>query len=1286
MFLIAAPHKALAIDISQAPTEAILQPQPPNFMIVLDNSGSMKGEVLASDGDDGSFQIKIVDPNSDNQVFSFSFVQYGLPSDGEYDTINIGTWNRPKYVNVLKSPGKKELAPYWRSRWGGSHKTTTNSALASGFRENSSNENGMYYSPFIKYSPWKTFASPSGVATPMTQAAIPPASTLIHPKQPDSTIKLTDAYATLTTTSLSLTLNNAHYFVWSESNGGQAYLVNFEGSTPTRKYYRVDDDKDGIIEEGELTSVTSLPADITTDPDWIGSGLSAEAADAADLQNFANWCTYYRTRWNTSVAACSKMIDLFKNINIGIYSINTGVRYAAVKHRVLNPVDLKINSYVKTMTDDLYQTTPGGYTPLRTALNTIGTYYKSGINVGRSNWPSPLKGACQQNFAMVFTDGYWNQEFSSLPEANPDNTSPTPATGIYTGAGVGSCPYKDDYEYTLADVAMYYYKTDLSTEPNNVPTNGADNNTQQHMVTYTVGLGLKGQDMDDFTTDSCNWPQPVEGTLTTINDLDHAARNGRGLFLNAKNPTELERAFSRVVSDVQSRAGSAASISVNGEQISDSLRFYQSSFYSEGWRGDVTSKKLDSNGNPSMFGWVAADGSEVTASEMLNNLDNKPDVLPGYLVAEDTVYDLRKIITYNGSSGIPFRDNNVTTAQKKQLVPSAITPEPANYTPEAAKVTDIINYIRGDHRKEKRYNGIFRNRGKIEATDDDDGEARSIIYNYKLGDIVHSTPVYNNGVLYVGANDGMLHALSAENGRELFAYIPNLVFSKLWMLSDSLYDNAHQYYVDLSPYAKKITSGKTLLVGGLGGGGKGIYCLDITNANGSIDSESSAASMVKWEYSATADDDMGFSYSKPIIVNTRAGWKVIFGNGYNSKNGKAVLYIASVDANGSLGTVTKIDTLSGGNTDLNSDGDTNDLGESNGLSTPNIIDADGNGYYDYVYAGDLFGNMWKFNIKDANVANWKTSYGTVAAPKPLFRAKNGSSTSDNGANSMPITSRPEVMYHCRGGYPGYMVVFGTGIYLGSSDITNKAIQGIFGVWDYGDDTDDTEYIGTFDISANSGAGSFITTKRSPDLPSTISMVKQGLDAYTLQDHIDGQQDVSVVARVLTATEPNWATVDDGDPNQKKNPTNDVGWYFPLKYNTAGESGNGKEVGERVVNDIIIRDGAAIVTSMVPDMSSACSVGGESWLYVISACTGGRLDQAHIDANNDNKINKSDLVQIPGKKVAIAGVHYGTLIYPPTIVRQNDSSSETKYMSTGAGTIVKSTGTPEKRGMFYWRTY
>jgi len=980
-----------------------------------------------------------------------------------------------------------------------------------------------------------------------------------------------------------------------------------------------------------------------------------------------------------------------------------------------------------SLLDDLYSIDSDNGTPLRLSLLNIGRYFDQDDgqtgNLGTSPYVTEAEGgSCQQAFAIAMTDGYWN---GGSPGVNNQDS------------GEGA-PYQDGYSNTLADVAWKFYDDDLADGlPNDMPTNNYDKSKTQHMVTYGVSFGLSGSiDQDDIDGDGDiddplyaddpyflnpdttmpTWPDPTtscSACTKKIDDLWHASVNGRGRFFQANDPDSLVLSLNELFEDISSRTASGASVSVNGDELSTGLVLYQSSYEAGVWNGNVSAYPID----PST-------GEVLKGSDDI--LWHARDVLQ--------IQGDRRIITSKfDNTGSVFNYGSLSARQQECLDSNS----------------DVVDYLRGTE-----VTG-FRGRTKI------------------LGDIVHSAPLLVGDTIYAGGNDGMLHAFNATTGEERFGYVPLHVYSYLNDLTKTDYE--HRFYVDATPHAKKMTfynsdgsydQSKTYLMGGLKKGGRGIYMLDITTAD-TIDSstaESSLTSMVKWEFPSApvglslafagdqradgvdndgdntideadedysdgydndgdgtvdeegeqwlnfADDDMGYTFSDPRIVRsyrstneqydtTDHPWIVVFGNGYESINGSAVLYI--VDAlTGSL--IKKIDTGVSGN---------------NGLSVPTIIDFDNDDRADYVYAGDLLGNMWKFDLTDADSANWGVAYAdSSATPQPLFTATGQS-----------ITSAPDVMYHCS--EDGYMVLFGTGKFLGEDDRSDITLQSIFGVWDYsnkvaavsdGNDNDhdgDTDELGEEKLNPSAYLG---TWTRSTNTLSNIT----GLQLLE-QTEIDFRSVNSANLRTLSDNLPQWYVDSDGVPVSPAGYSSDsidndndgftdetgenignIGWYFDLPYNadsdgvdndndgTIDEADEAALLGERVIKDVLIRDGRLIVISFIPE-DSPCTGGGSSIVHELDACDGSRLDEALFDINNDGLINDDDLIDIGlvdenGDTILVApsGKQYKGILHSPVIVGDPDKENdrELKIFSSSAGTTEVMWEKKEKTGLYYWQEH
>ena len=1177
-----------AFNITDFPLDIQTRPAPPNIMFVLDDSGSMDWEYMTPE----------VGGQFNNGYYVYAPADYvGGSADNAYNETN----------------NSKAM---WQSQWSGYNK--------------------MFYSPTVDYTHWPT----------LTDAAVPPTATRSHPYASNTRFAKTMLLSGTFTTINSVAIPRAHYYVYSNITA-KPYLVVIDYASTSIKYYQV-----GITGTTPRQTVSTLTLASAPPADVITSRTYNQ-----EMQNFANWFSHYRRRSLAATMAMATVIDQLSNVYIGVRTPNYSSTYGIAKP--LTPVRVLYldanDTYVYldqagSLLTSLYGLDIDAYgTPLRTGLQKVGKYFDQTAThemalpfTATSPWfPKALGGECQQAFAIAITDGYWNE---------------SPGPGIGNEDGNKGAPYQDSYSDTLADVAMYYYQNhDLVPDTileNKVP--GA--NTKQHMTTYGVSFGVGGtletaHPLSWYTTapgctSGCNyptWPNPTTGVddQRKIDDLWHASLNGRGSYISASDPMALVDALLTMVSDIIARDGSAASVSVNGDElymsIGSTLRMYQTRYKSPDWTGDIISYGFNADGS------VETSRPVWQAAALLDTA-----LVNGASVGSRHVATLKNDPT--GPIGIAFKS-------RTDLYSTQLTALDANPTTQQA----IIDYVRGSNSRES-------------ATD-------FRVRVDRLGDIVNSTAIYIEDFIYAGANDGMLHAFNAETGQEAFAYVPNLVIPNLKYLTAQDYSGKHKFFVDNSPFAwtmgtrSTTHTPKTYLVGGLGKGGKGYYCLDITDA-ATITSDSELISRVKWEYpqantpSADAIDDLGYSFSRAFLINSNAygvttginpsdvdlaGYTVAFGNGYSSNSGSAVLYFLN-PANGQL--IKKIDV---------------GHGPGNGLSTPVAIDINNDSRVDYYYAGDLQGNLWKFDVTDPDPAKWQVAYcddGNDAdhclnstSPQPLFTTR----------GNQPITAKADVMKHKSG--KGYMVVFGTGRYLDNLDWQDISDQAIYGVWDYGDDGDDTEYLGQLN-----GDNTLTHQPTGVTFLPQIS-VFEGTVAIN-----DLGQTISEYIRVLSKNVIDWTSVMDqnhipaADPVSGApypDPAKNVGWYFNLPL-----------VGERVTSNAMIRDGKAIITSFFLQ-DDRCTAGAESIVHELDPNSGGRLTSPTFDLNSDQKVGPGDYVRIGTKPdgtdnwVAPSGMKRPGRMQPPAILKI-DNNTEAKYFSSSNASIQMIKEKPEKRGMYFWK--
>ncbi|ADJ28939.1 pilus assembly protein [Nitrosococcus watsonii] len=725
----------------------------------------------------------------------------------------------------------------------------------------------------------------------------------------------------------------------------------------------------------------------------------------------------------------------------------------------------------------------------------------------------------------------------------------------------------------------------LDTPPGASPGSGWQDGAALPLTTtrtFTPGTGSAATLLKDPLWYAAKWgsfndrnkdniPQGTEWDINNDNTPDN--------YFSVTNALQLETQLTKAFEEIIEETSSNSLVSLNSGSISTNSHLYQARFSSGAWTGQVLDFPINNDGSLGAKNWEAA--------ALLDN------------VASNS----RKIVTYKPSTGkgIPFRwpaDPSSPGSTELDVPQStALDIDPATGTADG-RGSERLDYIRG-----KEITG-FRKR------------------THKLGDMVHSSPVYvdsspqyrypddlegasnkystfksntsRNAMVYVGANDGMLHAFDATTGQERFAYVPNAVIKNLNRLTDPNYN--HHYYVDGTPTVVDAFFGgawHTLLVGGLRGGGQGIFALDITTTG---TSESSIASKVLWEFTDADDPDLGYTFSEPNIIRMHNGrWAVVFGNGYNSTEsdghtgltGKAVLYIVDAETGtlikkiSALAPLTFLEVLQG-------------LGNRpNGLATVAPVDVDGDLIVDYIYGGDLFGNLWKFDVTASAPSLWGILLKSGSTLCPFFTAR----AADN--SRQPITTRPQVGRHPTD--PGsVMVYFGTGKYLETNDdsSTGQTTQTFYGIRDKNEDPSLLSCLISSIFSAS-------VLKRSDLLQQKI--VKEVVQAFDTNE--DGSGDTGYELRVTTSNPIDWSTHE--------------GWYMDL-VNT--ENGNTNNYGEKQVSDSVLRNNRIIFTTLLPS-DNLCDFGGDSWLMELDAANGGHLPYAPFDLNNNGTFTRADYVNL-----------------------------------------------------------
>lgn len=975
------------------------------------------------------------------------------------------------------------------------------------------------------------------------------------------------------------------------SNSDYAYTASWAASSVPAYYYVFD---------------TSLPACTNNSRD-NDNCYRLVFVGAAEQQNFANWYSFYRTRALATISSANLAFNsLSPSVRITWQDLANcttlgGGDPTRCGDNSLRPFDTAQRKRLfDWMANDLQFNTG---TPLRATMVRAGEYLRTPApwrndpnSPASTNNPSL---SCRASYHILMTDGMWNGTLTTAQQpGNADNSNwDLPDGTQYTPRR----PFMDNTSNTLADVAFKYWATDLRPGlDNNVPkymrfTSGADggywdprNNPAnwQHMSNFIVGLALTnslnianipwtgqtfgGQGYQNLLSGAANWPAATSGSDSNVYDLWHAAINSRGEFFSADTPESLVQAFGDILERIMerqstaSRPATSSTVEQDDEGGSSFVRYFHQSSYAsdEAWAGDLTRTARFRRFNTTTGQW---DLDEEQIWSARARLDNRNPATRNINIAG------------SGSSGLQsFTWSNAGNASTVGTLANLLSRDPTAGDAIDTLGEARLNFLRGARALE---GSTFRERYSV------------------LGDIFSSSPVVVSGArmlpsranrieentkytqfridqasrrsqIYVGANDGMLHAFDTATGNETFAFIPTAVFHKLHKLTGTNY--AHEFYVDGSPVVADVYDGsnwRTILVGTLRAGGKGMFGLDITDPDNI---------KLLWEFgpdSITAENavQIGYTFPQPTVARLRNGkWAVVTGNGYHAEghgDGRAALFL--IDAiTGNL-----IQSLEVQGTE----------GVNNGLSTPRLADNNGDGFADYAYAGDLQGNLWRFDLlgqnaspdrnplqgsiygdRNGTTANFKVSYGG----QPMFTA---TSTIDD--NPQPIMGQPSLVRHPS--RVGYIVVFGTGKYFEIGDnvpITGHA-QTIYGIWD-------------------------MKTKAESTTADTVTRNK--LQEQTFLNNVTGTNALNpndtIAARTLSNNTVTWFD-EDGNVDQR-------GWYVDLQV------GNVRR-GEMVIEPMINLGRTLFIQSLIPN-DDPCEPGNQNWLYAIDPATGGRTRHFAFD--------------------------------------------------------------------------
>lgn len=740
--------------------------------------------------------------------------------------------------------------------------------------------------------------------------------------------------------------------------------------------------------------------------------------------------------------------------------------------------------------------------------------------------------------------------------------------------------------------------------------------TWPHLVQYMIGFGVSGTipkndaNMLRLRQGLIAWPK-LDGSAPTytdnnkkIDDMWHAAINSRGMFFAASSPDDLIEALRKIIASVTAQSSASTPAAVSLPILTGGNSAYQGSYDSGSWSGSVIRSMLDAAGQPQTSLWDAS--CRLTGGNCADPVGTNPVRDPAS----------RLILTSDGATtGKLFEYTSLTTAQQNALSqkPATSTPCTGGSDPNCDAYGPLrVDYLRGQRTNEPAASvPQFRARTSVlgAVINGEPAYVSSPRSGYHdmfpigspeqvaaAGDEQDSYAGYQNAqrsrqpMLYVGANDGMLHAFDAATGDEKWAFVPNTLISNGRLVASTRADASLVTGVDSRPRERDVfIKGKwrTVLLGSLRLGGRGVYALDVTNPAPTQSDALGSDGLVLWEFNngpdpsaagdppacsagATSCASLGYTYDSMNVMRIRHDnkWVAVVSSGYFPSNVDAAANPQDrLEAAASRTSLLVIDLETG---KLIKELRTSEAPQSKptgfktfGLSTPMVYDEGSDEIDDLAYAGDLAGNLWRFNLSADDPDDWSvdlmfTTYGSggaaTAGDQPIVF--NPSALRD------PVTRRA-------------ILIVGTGKYLGEDDRTSLIPQQAFyGIRDYG--TNSPVYpirvneLVTQNLSEASDETRSVTGWTSPSatMPSTTPPLRLGsVDAF-------GKP-------VVTSVQAN-------------------GWRMPL--NIAAEKG------ERAQRRAIPVPSAnvAFLYGLIPKSDDPCDPGARYSIMALDAATGAAI--------------------------------------------------------------------------------
>ena len=908
-------------QIPDGPIELGVSP-PPVVMLLIDDSLSMSSNFLVDDEDaQREFGVEAltyrwiyplpVDAPSSNSAYSNAYLhRLAVPTEAF-----VNAWNDED--NDFLRGSEAMLGPEYAGVW----------------RARNAQYNSLYYDPAETYEPWPYGVDAAGA--PFVDASASAAR--LDPYNPSQTLDLRAAqtFTTSVVTEDGDIVSATHEIRCTTSGLGCLNPANYVDLRETTAHYYTwtDTDGDGVVDADDAHTRVNI-------------------TDAAELQNFANWFQYHRSRELRFKGRLSEFMAGVGEAYMGVATVNNNST-ARTEVLALNE-DPSIGNRRQVMDAIFSARGNAAGTPLQSALYDVGEYLEctGGTNLfGNTNCPRLAEeddGQCQQGAIMLITDGYASADGAAVTSTgtpgshgsagSAHSVDNAPFGGVATNAdGDDSSEfdggaYGDSFSDTLADVAMHFYERDLD----------AALDSRQFVETYVLDLGLSGSlSRPTSTSELVAWGNPDPGDASFVpanrfDDLLHAAYNGRGQQCGVDDPALAEK-FAEALRVRVGEAQGTTSVGLSSGSILSDQRVFLATYDAESLTGDLLAydlnldgtlgdpvwsaaqeldDKLDSQGaderlvltyDPTLrrgipFTWgqfsdpayrLETVQSLQLPPELLLTLEALVDlanpILDVVLAAEGTILEsvvepvqqqlLDPILEQTALNGLGV----------SELVDTAVSPLYLNEIDVYSLLglsrqlsEGRVDYLRGDQSLEEQNGGGFRDRttrmgpiyhSRPVVVGPPDTDYSDQFLDDLFGDVTPVEDRYSTfraayadrrSMVYVGANDGMLHGFDATTGEELFAYVPGRLLGKVSELTEPDYEAGT--FVDgrmsvVDAYDAFPACGgngaecwRTILVGSLRGGGQGIYALDITDPEAFIaadtpsEQQALAESIVLWEF------------------------------------------------------------------------------------------------------------------------------------------------------------------------------------------------------------------------------------------------------------------------------------------------------------------------------------------------------------------------------------------------------------------------------------------------------